>query len=108
MNWVPGVARRRQGTSVDAAHELRLQLAREFSALVRGWTLGEVCARLVVPVSVVSELRRGRVKHVGTDRLVRMIAALGYDVEVTLVRMRPPVRIMARATARVVRDEEAG
>lgn len=71
--------------------------------MLEGWTLEEVTSRMQIYPSRVSELRHGNLARFSIGRLVRLIASLGYDIEIGIRRMKPVERAMQRPTASVVR-----
>ena len=63
----------------------------------RGFTQSEAAARLGLKQPDVSRLMRGQYTRFSTERLIRMIKALGHDVEIS-VKQAP----RSRGTGRVV------
>ena len=70
---------------------LKAQLARELCAITKGWTLLQIATRTGVHPSHVSEIRNGKLAGVSIARLVRMIAALDYNIEIAIKPIPRPV-----------------
>ena len=70
--------------------ELRERLAEELIALLDGWDQCEAAAQVGLRQPDISRLRAGRLERFSIGRLLRLIASLGYDIEVTLRPIGPP------------------
>lgn len=91
-------------------HALKVQLARELSAILDGYQRDAAAARIDAHVTEISRLRRSDVRRFSLGRMVRYIARAGYDIEVHLKKTprlehRPEPR---RPTGSVVRHDYYG
>ena len=70
------------------------ELAAEILRLVqrRRLTQAEAAKLLGIRQPKVSDLLRGRLDGFSTDRLLRFITRLGYDVQIKLSKARPPTQ----------------
>jgi hypothetical protein len=68
--------------------ELKRLLAAELCGIVDGWDQHSAASMLGLQQPQVSALRHGRTKGFSSDRLFRVVANRGYDIEVVL-RERP-------------------
>lgn len=85
---------------------LKQQLAREFCAIVEGWTGSQVAARAGIYPSRVSELRNGKVAGYSISRLITMIAKFGYDIEIAIRPTKRPIIIRQGPTTVVQRYDQ--
>jgi predicted XRE-type DNA-binding protein len=69
---------------MDPDQELKAQLARALCEILDGWNQCEAAALLQVHQSELSRLRNNDLARFSVDRLVRLVAARGYDVRVEL------------------------
>lgn len=67
--------------------ELKALLVAELCAIVEGWDQYSAAAMLGLHQPQISALRHGRTSGFSIDRLLRLIARSGYDVEVNLRAM---------------------
>lgn len=67
--------------------QLRALLAAQLCEIVDGWTQINAGDRLGVPQSNISRLRRGDTSGFSIDRLLRLIHAQGYHLDVRLIEM---------------------
>jgi len=65
-------------------HELKVELARELSAILDGYRRDVGAAHIDAHVTELSRLRRGDLRRFSLARVVRYIARAGYDIEVHL------------------------
>ena len=75
---------------------LKELLAAELCAMMEGWDQYHVASLLGLHQPQVSALRHGRTAGFSTDRLVRLLGRIGYNVEITLREMprrfgNPPI-----------------
>ena len=83
--------------------QLQQLLARELCDILAGWSNAEVVNRFAIYPARVSELRHGNLARFSIGKLVRFIAALGYDIEISIRPAARPAPTIRRATASVVR-----
>jgi predicted XRE-type DNA-binding protein len=88
--------------------ELQAQLARELLAILDGWSATHIVEHLGLYPARVSELRRGNLARFSIGRLVRLIAALRFDIEITLRPTPPPRPARRQPSASVVRRDRFG
>ena len=79
----------RASCASSVIRELKALLAAELCAIVEGWDQYHAAAKLGLHQPQISALRHGRTAGFSTDRLLRLIARSGYDVEVNLRAMSP-------------------
>ena len=68
--------------------ELKQQLAAELVRAIAGWTPGELIYRTRIDQPRVSDLRRGRLERISLTRLIRWLADMDRDVNVTVRKRR--------------------
>ncbi|MGH7636993.1 MAG: XRE family transcriptional regulator [Gemmatimonadaceae bacterium] len=71
---------------MDPVEELKLQLAVELVRAIDGWTPGQLIYRITIDQPRVSDLRRGRLERISLARLIRWLAEMGFDVDLTVER----------------------
>ncbi len=80
------------GLSVADAHEWRVQhdLSKRLRGIVQKEkiTHAELARRAMTSRSRVTAVLNDNLEHVSTDLLIRMLAALGYEVKVSVARVR--------------------
>jgi predicted XRE-type DNA-binding protein len=86
--------------------QLKQQLAREFCAIVDGWSASQVAARAGIYPARVSELRNGKVAGYSISRLITMIAKFGYDIEIAIRPTKRPIIIRQGPTTVVQRYDQ--
>lgn len=101
--WPARRARAHDRSLMKPDEQIRQQLAREYCAIIDGWTTTEVCARTGVYPARVSGLRAGRLAGYSIARLIRMIAAHGFDVEIVIRPTPRPVVAIQRPSGTVTR-----
>lgn len=88
--------------------QLKHQLARELCAILDGWTLSQAVGLMDVSAARISELRHGKLAGYSIGRLVRFIAAHGYDIEIVLRPRQLPKVTRSAPTGTVVRHDRLG
>jgi predicted XRE-type DNA-binding protein len=86
--------------------QLRQQLAREFCAIVEGWTVTQVATHAGIYPSRVSELRNGKVAGYSISRLITLIAKFGYDIEIAIRPTKRPIIVRQGPTTVVQRYDQ--
>jgi len=86
-------------------HELRIALAKELCAIIKGYTQANAAALLRLTQPQISALRRGQYAGFSVGRLLRLIAGQHYNIEIRLKRMdRPFAAPYKQPTLLVSRD----
>jgi hypothetical protein len=88
--------------------QLKQQLGHELCALLDGMTLTEILMRWRIMPSRMSELRNGKPVALSLVALLRILARMDYDIELTLRPRQPVARPRPPASARVVRYDRYG
>lgn len=71
---------------MDAADEVKRQLAAELVRAIDGWTPGQLIYRMRIDQPRISDLRRGRLDRISIARLIRWLDVMGRDVRVVVER----------------------
>lgn len=69
---------------MDPDQDLKAQLAGALCDILDGWTQCKAAALIQLHQSELSRLRNNKLARFSVERLVRLIAARGYDVRVEL------------------------
>lgn len=96
---------RAAGHVIDA---LKGQLARQLVALLDGWDQTEAGALVGLRQPDVSLLRAGRLERFSVARLLRLIASLGYHIEIVLRPIGRPTVTRDRPGGTVQRYDALG
>ena len=91
----------------------KAELARQISGIIRSRNLSQTRAAEILGIDQpkVSALMRGRLAGFSTDRLLRMLNALGLDVEIRIqpkVKPDPAIRVFAMASSAMAGRKSAG
>jgi predicted XRE-type DNA-binding protein len=70
----------------DPIPALKAALAAELVRAIDGWTPGQLIYRTKIDQPRVSDLRRGRLERISTERLIRWLHDMGYEVEIRVHR----------------------
>lgn len=70
----------------DPVLPLKRQLAGDLAGALKGWRPTEIYFRLRLDQPRVWELRHGRLERFSLQRLVRLLAELGYDTSISVVK----------------------
>ena len=71
-------------TSYGMKQELKELLARELCAMIEGWTQDDAASVMGLHQSQLSRIRNGKLEGFSASRLISLIAARGYNVEIHL------------------------
>lgn len=70
----------------DPIPAVKAALAAELVRAIEGWTPGQLIYRMKIDQPRVSDLRRGRLERISTERLIRWLSCMGYEVEIRVSR----------------------
>ena len=73
-------------TRNDPIAEIKQLLAAELVRAIDGWTPGQLIYRMKIDQPRISDLRRGRLERISTERLIRWLTCMGRQVQVRVVR----------------------
>lgn len=88
--------------------QLKEQLANELLDLLDGWDQTEAGALVGLRQPDISRLRAGRLERFSVGRLLRLIAARGYHIEIALKPVGRPTVTRHKPRAVVQRYQEVG
>ncbi|MGH7637257.1 MAG: XRE family transcriptional regulator [Gemmatimonadaceae bacterium] len=69
----------------DPIPALKAALAAELVRAIDGWTPGQLIYRMKIDQPRVSDLRRGRLERISTERLIRWLHGMGCEVEIRVL-----------------------
>ena len=72
----------RLSSGIDPDQELKAQLARALCDILEAWPQANAAALAHLHESEISRLRNNKLERFSVERLIRLIAALGYDIGV--------------------------
>ena len=70
----------------DPIPAVKAALAAELVRAIEGWTPGQLIYRMKIDQPRVSDPRRGRLERISTERLIRWLSCMGYEVEIRVSR----------------------
>jgi predicted XRE-type DNA-binding protein len=88
--------------------ELKERLAEELLALLDGWDQTDAAAQVGLRQPDISLLRSGRLERFSVGRLLRLIAARGYHIEIALRPVGRPTVKRVTPSGSVQRYDELG
>jgi predicted XRE-type DNA-binding protein len=74
----------RLSSGIDPDQELKAQLARALCDILEAWPQANAAALAHLHESEISRLRNNKLERFSVERLIRLIAAFGYDIGVEL------------------------
>jgi predicted XRE-type DNA-binding protein len=95
--------------SIGEDTQLKTKLARELCAIMDGWTQAEAASVMRLHQSELSRLRNGQLERFSVARLIRLVAARRYNIEVLLKPIpRPFAKPTVKPAVTVIRYDSHG